>query len=89
MIWEVFLSLDVQDFLKKQDAHIEERLRKGLEKLKTENPFHYLEHHHHESQNYYKYRIGNYRALIEADFENKILKIQVLDHRRVIYKRKN
>ena len=44
-MWRVLLSVDVQDFLQKQDAHIQERLRRGLEKLKCENPFHYLEHY--------------------------------------------
>lgn len=85
-MWDIFLSPDVQHFLNKQDKQVAERLRKGLEKLKTENPFHYLEHY--ESQEYYKYRIGEHRALIDVDFENKILKVQVLDHRSVIYKRK-
>ena len=86
-MWEIFLSPDVQEFLNKQDKHIKERLTKGLKKLKTENPFHYLEHY--EGNSFYKYRIGEYRALIDIDFQNKILKIQVLDNRGVIYKRKN
>ncbi|MBI2670645.1 type II toxin-antitoxin system RelE/ParE family toxin [Candidatus Woesearchaeota archaeon] len=86
MMWDVYLSPDIQNFLNKQDKHIAERIKKGLQKLKTENPFHYLEHF--EGRGYYKYRIGEYRALVDVDFENKILKVQVLDHRRVIYKRK-
>ena len=73
-MWKVLLSPDVKEFLKKQDSHIEKRLRKGLEKLQVEDPFHYLEHF--EGQ-YYKYRLGDYRALIDIDFENKILKIQI------------
>lgn len=85
-MWKILLSPDVQNFLNKQDKQIASRLRKGLEKLKTDNPFHYLEHF--EGRDYYKYRIGNYRALIDIDFQNKILKIRVLDHRSVIYKRK-
>ena len=84
-MWRVLLSPDVQKFLKKQDRYIENRLRKGLEKLKTKNPFHYLEHF--VGQDYYKYRIGDYRALIDIDFKNKILKVQVLDHRSRIYKK--
>lgn len=86
-MWNVFLSPDVQKFLEKQDKQLEQRLRKGLEKLKCDNPFHYLEHY--EGQDYYKYRIGEYRALIDIDFANKILRISVLDHRSVIYKRKH
>ena len=85
-MWEVYLSQDVQDFFKKQDKHIVQRIKKGLQKLKTEDPFHYLEHF--EGENYYKFRIGDYRALIDVDFRNKILRIQILDHRSVIYKRK-
>ncbi len=83
-MWSVLLSPDVINFLKKQDKHIEERLRKGLEKLKTDNIFHYLEHF--EGQDFYKYRIGDYRALIDVDFQNKILRIRVLDKRGGIYK---
>jgi mRNA-degrading endonuclease RelE of RelBE toxin-antitoxin system len=83
-MWRVQLSLDVQQFLQKQGKQIEERLRKGLEKLKTENPFHFLEHF--EGEDFYKYRIGDYRALVDVDFINQILKIQVLDHRGRIYK---
>ena len=86
-MWEVFLSPDVQDFLDKQDSNIAERIRKGLKKLEIEDPFHYIEHL--ESHDYYKYRIGHYRALIEIDFENKLLKVQILDHRKKIYKRKH
>jgi len=87
IMWKVLLSPDAQNFLNKKDRHIAERIKKGLEKLKTENPFHYLEHY--EGQDYYKFRIGDYRALIDIDFQNKIIKIQVLDNRGVIYKRKH
>ncbi|MEK6932677.1 MAG: type II toxin-antitoxin system RelE/ParE family toxin [Nanoarchaeota archaeon] len=86
-MWKVLLSLDVQNFLEKQDKNISTRLKKGLEKLKTDNPFHYLEHF--EGQDYYKYRIGDYRVLIDVDFQDKILRVRVLDHRSVIYKRKH
>ena len=44
-MWKVLISPDVQNFLRKQDKHIASRLSKGLEKLKTDNPFHYLEHY--------------------------------------------
>ena len=86
-MWKVVLSPDVQNFLKKQNKQISERLEKGLKKLKTDYPFHFLEHY--EGQDYYKYRIGDYRALVDIDFSEKILKIQILDHRGRIYKRKH
>ena len=50
-----------------------------------ENPFHFLEHY--EGEDVYKLRIGDYRALIDVDFENKVLLVQVVDHRRRIYKK--
>lgn len=84
-MWRVKLSPDVQSFLQKQDLQIKERLQKGLEKLKTENPFHFLEHY--EGNTFYKYRIGDYRALVDVDFANKTLRIQVLDYRKRIYGR--
>ena len=55
---------------------------KRLKKLEK-NPFRYLEHYEGD---YYKLRIGDYRALINIDFENKILKIEVIDKRGRIYK---
>jgi len=86
-MWEVIISPDVQSFLKKLDSQLAERLQKGLRKLKTDDPFHYLEHF--EGKDYYKFRIGDYRALIDVDFNEKVLKVQVLDHRSIIYKRLN
>ena len=85
-MWSVRLSPDAQNFLDKHDAHIANRIRKGLEKLKCENPFRYLEHF--EGKDYYKFRIGDYRALIDVDFEQKIVKIQILDLRGRIYEMK-
>ncbi|MEM5809775.1 MAG: hypothetical protein QW156_02695 [Candidatus Aenigmatarchaeota archaeon] len=50
-----------------------------------DNPFHFLEHY--EGQDFYKLRIGDYHALVDIDFENKIIKIRVFDYRKRIYKR--
>ena len=71
------------DYLKRLPKNISERIFKKVESVK-ENPFHFLEHYEGE---YYKLRIGNYRALIDIDFEKKILIVQVLDKRGRIYKR--
>ncbi len=49
-----------------------------------DDPFHYLEHY--EGGDVYKLRIGDYRALIDVDFLNPILKVRVVGHRRNIYK---
>ncbi len=70
-------------FLKKLPNDIAKRIFNKVESIK-ENPFHYLEHYEGE---YYKLRIGDYRALIDIDFNKKILTVQVLDKRGRIYKR--
>ena len=48
-----------------------------------DNPFRYIEHY---EGNYYKIRIGDYRALIDIDFQKKILYVRLLDKRPRIYK---
>jgi len=73
----------VLGYLKKLPKNISERIFNKVESIK-ENPFHFLEHYEGE---YYKFRIGDYRALIDIDFENKILIVQILDKRGRIYKR--
>lgn len=73
----------VLDYLKKLPKDISERIFQKVESIK-ENPFHFLEHYEGE---FYKLRIGNYRALIDINFEEKILIVQVVDTRGRIYKR--
>ena len=83
MIYEIKLKPKVEKFLDKLPQDVALRIIKKLKQLK-ENPFRYLEHYEGEG---YKLRIGNYRALINIDFENKILIVEVLDKRGRIYKR--
>lgn len=77
-------SSQSKKFLKNLDKQFVKRIIDKLEEV-SKNPFRYLEHF--EGKDYYKLRIGDYRALIDVDFENKILTIQVLDKRGRIYKR--
>lgn len=70
--------------LSKLPKDISSRIVNKVDSIK-ENPFHFLEHY--ESEEVYKLRIGDYRALIDVDFFNKILKIKVVGHRSKIYKR--
>ncbi len=60
------------------------RVRDKLKLLKKE-PFRYLEHY--SKRNCYKLRIGDYRAVIDVDINNKIITVAVFDHRSKIYKR--
>jgi mRNA-degrading endonuclease RelE of RelBE toxin-antitoxin system len=59
------------------------RLTKKMCQLK-ENPFRYLKHFEGGG---YKFRVGDYRALIDVDFTRKVLVVRVLDKRGRIYKR--
>lgn len=70
-------------FLEKLQKNIAERILKKLDEVK-EDPFRFLEHYEGD---YYKLRIGDYRMLIDIDFEKKILFIQVFDKRGRIYKK--
>lgn len=72
--------------LSKLPKDIAVRIINKIDSIKLE-PFHFLEHY--EGEDVYKLRIGDYRALVDIDFSNKILKIQVVGHRKKIYKRFN
>lgn len=50
----------------------------------SKNPFHYLEHYEGE---YYKIRIGEYRALVDIEIHNNVLIVRVFGHRKNIYKK--
>ena len=83
MSFSIELDEKALSFLKKLPRNISERIFNKVESIK-ENPFHFLEHYEGK---YYKLRIGDYRTLIDIDFENKILIVQVVDKRGRIYKR--
>lgn len=70
-------------FLEKLPKELALRILNKLDEVK-ENPFRYLEHYEGD---YYKLRIGDYRALIDIDFKDKVLIIQVFDKRGRVYKR--
>ena len=85
MKYQVKLHPNVQKFLNKCETELNERIRKKLRILK-EDPFVHLEHY--EGDDCYKFRIGDYRALVDVDQTRNIVWIRVLDHRGRIYKRK-
>jgi len=72
--------------LSKLPKDIAVRIIKKVDSIKSE-PFQFLEHY--EGEDVYKLRVGDYRALIDVDSSNKILKIQVVGHRKKVYKRFN
>lgn len=61
-------------------------IKRTLDKLDavSNDPFKFLEHF--EGDKLYKLRIGNYRALIDIIFEDKLILVKVFDHRSKVYK---
>ncbi len=84
MIWTIKWTPKAIEYVEKLPGNISERILRKIDSIRV-NPFHYLEHY--EGEDIYKLRIGNYRALIDIDFQNKILKVRVVGHRKKIYKR--
>lgn len=84
MTYSVVFSPNSERFLNKLPKEDALRIIKKFKQIK-DNPFRYLEHF--EGDDYFKLRIGNYRALIEVDNGKKILFVKVLDRRSRVYKR--
>lgn len=81
MIYEIKFSPNAKKFIKKLQKDIALRIIKKFENLKSE-PFRYLQHY--EGEDCYKFRIGDYRALV--DVKEKIVYVRVIDKRSRIYK---
>ena len=84
MNFQIKFSRQATKFLRKLSDNIKERIKKKF-KVVSENPFYYLQHF--EGEDCYRLRIGIYRALIDVDFDRKILFVRVFDKRGRIYKR--
>ncbi|MFB6246035.1 MAG: type II toxin-antitoxin system RelE/ParE family toxin [Candidatus Pacearchaeota archaeon] len=83
MAYDVKFSPKSKKFLKKLEKEQYYRVVGKFKELKKD-PFRYLGHF--EGQ-VHKFRIGNYRVLIDFDSERKILWVRVLDKRGRVYKR--
>ena len=77
MNYEIEIGLKAKKVCTKLPKETALRLMKKLRQLK-ENPFRYLEHFEGGG---YKFRVGDYRALIDVDFTRKVLVLRVLDKR--------
>jgi mRNA-degrading endonuclease RelE of RelBE toxin-antitoxin system len=85
MSFKVKLHPKVTKFLDKTEQQVSDKIRKRLQILKCDNPFHYLEHY--EGEKCYKFRASNHRALIDVDIKQKIVFVRYLNHKSKIYKR--
>ena len=76
--WKILLHPKVDRFLNGLNEQIKAKLRE----LRPD-PFRFLEHF--EGSDYYKLGVGEYRTLVDIDFKNKEIGVQVLDFRSRIY----
>ena len=83
MSFSISFDKEAVKYLESLPSDISERIINKFEEIK-ENPFRYIEHYEGE---YYKIRIGDYRALIDIDYPRKILFIRIIDKRGRVYKR--
>ena len=70
-------------YVEKLPREIAKRILDSMDVV-AQNPFGYLEHFEGEG---YKLRIGDYRAIVDLDFKEKILKIRIFDKRKRVYDR--
>ena len=70
-------------FLNKLQKDIALRIWDKVDQIKQE-PFRFLKHFEGD---YYKLRIGPYRALVDVDVKEKVIFIEVFDKRGRVYKR--
>jgi len=83
MSYSVDWHPNVRKFLRKLPRDLSKRIVYKVKEIRSD-PFHYLEHF--EGKDYYKFRVGDYRLLIDVDIKNKILFVRVLGHRKNVYK---
>jgi mRNA interferase RelE/StbE len=82
MGFEIKFSNQATKFFRQLQQDIQDRIKQKFHEV-SEDPFRFLEHFEGD---YYKLRIGDYRALIDIDLQRKILFIRILDKRGRIYK---
>ena len=84
MKYKVYLANDVEKFLSKLNVFEEERIRKRIDKLETEDPYHYLE----RKGDTWVLKIGRagYRVAVDPDDEKKNIKVLYIQKRSKFYK---
>ena len=81
MIYGIIWHPTAAKYVEKLPQHIAKRILDKFDEIAID-PFRYLEHFEGEG---YKLRIGDYRALIDADLQKRILRVRVFDKRGRIY----
>lgn len=81
MSYQILWSPKAAKYVESLPLEISKRILKKFDEV-AEDPFRYLEHFEGEG---YKLRVGEYRALIDINFQERILKVRVFDIRGRIY----
>ncbi len=84
MAFEIIWDTDARKFLRKLDSKIASRIVRKVDFIR-DHPQDYLEPV--KQTNSYKLRVGDYRVIIDIDWENEISFVLLVDHRKRIYKR--
>jgi mRNA interferase RelE/StbE len=84
MIFEIRWDKKALAFLRRLDRHISDRIVRKVDGLKSD-PKRYLEvlgeiHG-------YKLRVGDYRIIIDVDWDSKIISVLLIGHRKKIYEK--
>ena len=82
MTFQVEFSTQATKFIRNLQTDLKERIKDKFKQISI-NPFRYLEHYEGD---YYKIRIGDYRALLDIDFKKRILLVRIFDKRGRVYK---
>ena len=84
MKYKAYLTNDVDKFLSKLSSSEEERIRKRIEKLETEDPYHYLE----RKWDTLVLKVGRsgYRVAVDVIEAKKKVKILYIQKRSRFYK---
>ena len=72
-------------FVSRLPQQIGLRIQNKIESIKH-NPYRNVEHY--EGSGSFKPRIGDYRALLDIDSPNKLIRVEIVDKRSRIYRRR-
>jgi mRNA interferase RelE/StbE len=82
MSYNIKFSNQASKFFRKLPQHLKDRIKDKFKEV-AKDPSRYLEHYEGD---FYKIRIGDFRALVDVDNSVKIIFVRVFDKRGRIYK---
>jgi mRNA interferase RelE/StbE len=83
-MYDIIFDEEAIDFLEKLPAQVKERIFNKIISTK-ENPLHFFERL--EGRTDYKLRIGDYRAIVDIEQNDKKINVTRIGHRKNIYKK--